>query len=97
MNKIDKYKVKIVPILKKYGVNRASLFGSVVRGEDTKKSDVDIVINPASGTTLFDMAGMQIDLQNSLKRPVDLVTYDSINPKLRDFILKDEKVIYEKK
>lgn len=97
MNKYNKYAVKIIPILKKYRVSRASLFGSLVRGEDTEKSDIDILINPAPGTTLFDMAGMQIELQKSLKRPVDLVTYGSINPKLRDYILKNEKVIYEKK
>jgi predicted nucleotidyltransferase len=94
---MDKYTVKIIPILKKYGVTRASLFGSVVRGEGTQKSDIDILINPAAGTTLFDMAGMQIDLQKSLNKSVDLVTYGSIDPKLKEYILKDEKVIYGKK
>lgn len=94
---VDKYVVKIIPILKKYGVTRASLFGSVVRGEENDKSDIDILISPASGSTLFDMAGMQIDLQKSLKKPVDLVTYGSIDPKLKDYILKEEKLIYEEK
>jgi len=92
---MDKYKALIIPILKKYGVSRASLFGSVVRGEQTEKSDIDLLIEPAKGTTLFDMAGMQIDLQKSLKRSVDLVTYGSVNPMLKDRILRDEKVIYQ--
>ena len=80
--------------MKKYGVSRASLFGSVARGEENKKSDIDLLIEPAKGTTLFDMAGMQIDLQNSLKKSVDLVTYGSVNPMLKNRILRDEKVIY---
>ncbi|KKP65305.1 MAG: hypothetical protein UR68_C0049G0002 [Candidatus Roizmanbacteria bacterium GW2011_GWA2_35_19] len=71
------------------------MFGSVVRGEQTEKSDIDLLIEPAKGTTLFDMAGMQIDLQKSLKRSVDLVTYGSVNPMLKDRILRDEKVIYQ--
>jgi len=92
---MDKITIKIIPILKKYGVSRASLFGSVAREEENKKSDIDILIEPAKGTTLFDMAGMQIDLQNSLKKTVDIVTYGSINPILKDRILRDEKVIYQ--
>lgn len=92
---MDKYTVKIIPVLKKYGVLRASLFGSLARGEDRIKSDIDILIEPASGTTLFDMAGIQIDLQKSLKKTVDLITYGSINPMLKDRILRDEKVIYQ--
>lgn len=92
---MDKYTAKIIPILKKYGVSRASLFGSVARGEENVKSDIDLLIEPAKGTTLFDMAGIQIDLQKSLKKSVDLVTYGSINPMLKDQILRDEKVIYQ--
>lgn len=87
--------MKIIPILKKYGVSRASLFGSVARGEENLKSDIDLLIEPADGTTLFDMAGIQIDLQNSLKKSVDLLTYGSVNPMLKDRILRDEKVIYQ--
>ncbi|PIV37748.1 hypothetical protein COS31_03135 [Candidatus Roizmanbacteria bacterium CG02_land_8_20_14_3_00_36_15] len=92
---MDKYTDKIIPVLKKYGVIRASLFGSMARGEDNNKSDIDILIEPASGTTLFDMAGIQIDLQKSLKKSVDLVTYGSVNPMLKNQILRDEKVIYQ--
>jgi uncharacterized protein len=85
----------IVQILQVYKVKKIALFGSCARGDNNEKSDIDILIEPASGTTLFDMAGMQIHLQDSLKKSVDLVTYGSINPMLKDNILKDEKVIYQ--
>ena len=84
----------IINILQGYKVKKAALFGSYARGDNNEKSDIDILIEPANGTTLFDMAGMQIDLQDSLKKSVDVVTYGSINPMLKDKILKDEKVIY---
>ncbi|KKP63097.1 MAG: polymerase beta domain protein region protein [Candidatus Roizmanbacteria bacterium GW2011_GWC2_34_23] len=85
----------IINILQGYKVKKAALFGSYARGDNNEKSDIDILIEPANGTTLFDMAGMQIDLQDSLKKSVDVVTYGSINPMLKDKILKDEKVIYQ--
>ena len=85
----------IINILQGYKVKKVALFGSYARGDNNEKSDIDILIEPASGTTLFDMAGMQIDLQDSLKKSVDLVTYGSINPMLKDKILKDEKIVYQ--
>ncbi|KKP65770.1 MAG: hypothetical protein UR63_C0044G0011 [Candidatus Roizmanbacteria bacterium GW2011_GWC2_35_12] len=50
---MDKYKALIIPILKKYGVSRASLFGSVVRGEQTEKSDIDILVEVPHSKSLF--------------------------------------------
>ena len=85
------------PIFEKFGVSRASLFGSVVRGDEKQSSDIDIIIDPAKGTTLFDMAGMKIDLEKSLKKPVDLLTYRSIHPRIKKYILKDQRLLYEKK
>lgn len=85
----------IINILQGYKVKKVALFGSYARGDNNEKSDIDILIEPASGTTLFDMAGMQIDLQDSLKKSVDVVTYGSINPMLKDKILKDEKIVYQ--
>ncbi len=41
-DKIEEIKAKILPILKKYGVKRAGIFGSFVRGEETQESDIDI-------------------------------------------------------
>ena len=85
----------IIKILQSYQVKKVALFGSYARGDNNEKSDIDILIEPANGTTLFDMAGMQIDLQKSLKKSVDIVTYRSINPMLKDSILKDERIIYQ--
>lgn len=86
---IEQIKDKIVPVLKEAGVTRSSLFGSVVRGEDIEVSDVDILVDLPRGKTLFDLVGLELDLKEALGRDVDVVTYRSISPLLKDIILKE--------
>lgn len=90
-------KNKIVPILKRRGVTRAAFFGSVARGEAKKNSDVDILVKLEKGKNLFDFVGLKLDLEEKLGKKVDLVSYNAIKPRLKNIILRDEKVIYEKK
>jgi hypothetical protein len=91
---MDKYTAKIIPILKKYGVSRASLFGSVVRGDTHKNSDVDILVEVPKETTLFDMIDIKSDLEEILKKKVDLVEYKGIKPALRHNILSSQLQFY---
>ena len=81
---------KIIRILKRHDVAKAGLFGSFARGESTRKSDVDILINFKGRKSLLDLAGLEIELEKKLNRKVDLLTYNSIHPLLRDRILKEE-------
>jgi hypothetical protein len=78
------------PILQKYRVQKAALFGSVVRGDATPASDIDMVIDPPPKFSLFDRAGLKVDLEEKLQRPVDVVEYESIKPLIKDSILKYE-------
>jgi len=84
---IEQIKNKIVPVLKEAGVVRSSLFGSVVRGETTKVSDIDILVDLPRGKTLFDLACLELDFEEALGKDVDVVTYRSISPLLKDTIL----------
>lgn len=79
-----------LPILKKYGVTKAALFGSVVRGTNKPTSDIDFLINPPDHFSLMDLAGLKVDLEDANNRSVDVVEYDRIKPLLRDSILKYE-------
>ena len=82
--------VKIKPILLKAGVTRSSLFGSIVRGDDTRDSDVDILIDTPAGMSLFDLVRLQRRLAESLGKKVDLLTYNSVHPLLKDYIERDQ-------
>lgn len=93
---IQAIKKQILPILKRQGVTKAALFGSVVRGEATKRSDIDILVELKKGKTLLDLVGLQLELQDKLGKKVDVLTYGGIHPLLKDIILSEQKVIYEK-
>lgn len=87
---INQIREKILPILKEEGVLKAALFGSVVRGGATSKSDIDILVDLPRGKSLFDLAGLQLKLEEVLEREVDVITYNSIHPSLKDSILKNQ-------
>lgn len=90
-------KKKILPILKRQGVTRAALFGSVAKGEARKSSDIDILVNLTKDKTLLDLAGLKLELEERLGKKVDVLTYNGIYPLLKDRILNEQKIIYEKR
>ncbi len=90
MNKnIKKIKPKIVKILKKNNVAKAGIFGSYARGENKKGSDIDILVEPPKGIG-FGFAGIELELEDKLKKKVDLLSYRAIHPLLKERILKEE-------
>ncbi len=86
-------KNKIIPILIKYGVTKASLFGSIVRGENTEKSDIDLLVEMPETATLLELSSLKIDLEVLLKKKVDVLTYESLHPLLKDNILNNQESV----
>jgi predicted nucleotidyltransferase len=89
----EEFNRQIIPSLKRFGVKRASLFGSLARGEDREDSDIDILVEFEAGKSLLDLAGLKIELEELLGRRVDLLTFNSLHPLLKDKILKEQKPI----
>lgn len=79
----------IAPILQKYGVTKASLFGSCARAENDQDSDIDILIQPPENMGLS-FVRLHRELESVLSRDVDLVTFSSVSPYMRDSIFKDQ-------
>jgi predicted nucleotidyltransferase len=80
------------PILEcaaRYGISRVRVFGSVARGEDNAESDVDIVIDYASGIGLFDLVSLQGQLGELVGRKVDLVLSGGLRPEIRESVEQD--------
>jgi len=65
------------------------VFGSVLRGEDTESSDLDLLVEAMPGTTLFDLGAIQIELEEALGISVDVLTPGDLPAKIRDRILKE--------
>ncbi|MBT9151206.1 MAG: hypothetical protein DDT40_01394 [candidate division WS2 bacterium] len=91
--KKDEIKTKVIEVLRKHEVKKAALFGSIVRGEVTKESDIDLLIEFEGRKSLLDLADLKLDLQELLRRKVDVLTYKSLHPLLRERILSEQEVI----
>ncbi|MBC8416159.1 MAG: nucleotidyltransferase family protein [Candidatus Cloacimonetes bacterium] len=93
MNNIENIKKILIKVLMEHEVKKAALFGSIVRGEETEDSDIDLLIEFKGRKSLFDLAGLKLELQELLRRKVDVVTYKSLHPLLKERILSEEEVI----
>ena len=65
------------------------VFGSALHGNDLDNSDLDLLVDPLPGTTLFDLGGLQIELEELLGVPVDLLTPGDLPIKFRDRVLAE--------
>jgi hypothetical protein len=94
---LEEIKKKVLPVVKRYEVQKAALFGSFVRGEQKEDSDIDILVEfkDRENKTLLDLIGLELELQEVLNRKVEVLTYRSIHPLLKDYILKEQEVFYE--
>jgi hypothetical protein len=79
-------------------VNRAYLFGSCSRGEETKNSDVDILVDldKSKPIGLFQYVTMKLELQDLLQREVDLVEQEQLLPFAQETANRDKVLIYER-
>lgn len=87
---IEQIKKKAIPVLKRAGVTRSSIFGSYVRGTQRKDSDIDILVDFPKGKGLFDFVGLELQLEEVLGTKVDLVEYETIKPRLKSYILSSQ-------
>lgn len=85
---------KLKAIFRKYGVKKVAVFGSYARGEQKKRSDIDLLVKMDDGRTLFDLGGLKMDLEDLLGKKVDLVEYEALHPLLKDGILEDQVPVF---
>lgn len=86
LEKLRRHRDSIHAIGKRYGVRSIQLFGSVVRGEASPRSDIDFLVDIEPGRSLMDQAGFMLDVEELLGCPVDVVVEGGINPRLKERI-----------
>ncbi|PVX73238.1 nucleotidyltransferase family protein [Paraburkholderia unamae] len=69
------------------------VFGSVLHGTDQDGSDLDLLVDAQPGATLFDLGGLQDELESLLGVHVDLLTPADLPPKLRDKVLAEAQPV----
>mgnify|MGYP001578523199 FL=1 len=88
MSITDEMKNRIAAILRQAGVRRAAVFGSFARGEAGAGSDLDLLVEFRGEKTLLDLVALKNRLEQALGIRVDVMTYQSLSPLLRDAILQ---------
>lgn len=76
-------------VVESHRARNARVFGSVLRGQDTDTSDLDILIDPTPETTLMDVAAIQVELQRLLGVSVDVLTPRALPDKFRSVVLAE--------
>lgn len=90
---LEEIREKAVPILEDYGVERAAVFGSYARGEETEDSDVDLLVRIDDDLSLLDVSRLKIELEDVLGKEVDIVEEEAVKPRMKEYIEEDQVAI----
>jgi predicted nucleotidyltransferase len=86
-------RVAIRLVVESHRARNARVFGSVLRGQDTESSDLDILIDPTTDTTLFDIGAIRHKLSKLLGVPVDVLTPNALPDKFRATVLSEARPV----
>ncbi|WP_263821266.1 nucleotidyltransferase family protein [Salinibacter sp.] len=86
---IRNHRDEILRLARAHGARKLRLFGSAARGDDRPDSDVDLLVEMEPGRSLVDHVALKQDLEGLLGRDVDVVTEQSLHPRLRDRVLRE--------
>jgi predicted nucleotidyltransferase len=75
--------------LTKYKVREIGVFGSVVRGDQNKESDIDVLVDFQEDADLLDLVGLGLFLEERLGRKVDVVPRKALRKEIRDAVLHE--------
>lgn len=83
---LQKKKEQIYAIAARHGAINVRVFGSVARGEDSEESDIDLLVTMKPDRSLYDLIGLQQDIEKLMGRKTDVVTEKSLNRYLKENI-----------
>jgi uncharacterized protein len=86
----------LTEICERHGITRVRLFGSFARGDARETSDIDLLVDFVGRKSLMDLVRIERELATGFGRGVDLMRERSLSPYLRDRILREARVVYER-
>lgn len=87
---------RLIDICRQNDVSMVGIFGSMARGEARKTRDIDLLIRFSKRKSLLAVVRLERELSEALGRKVDLLTEAALSPYLRERILNETQVVYEK-
>ena len=88
---LQQRRAEILEIAANHGASNLRVFGSVARGDDSRQSDLDLLVDMEPERSFLDMVGLSQALEELLERRVDVLTDASLHPALRERILADSR------
>lgn len=79
--------------VQRHRVSNPRVFGSVLHGTDTEDSDLDLLVDPHAGTSLFDLAGLTVELQELMGIRVDVRTPKDLSLRFRQQVLDEAQPV----
>lgn len=90
---LDSHRAAIRPVVESHRARNARVFGSVLRGQDTDSSDLDLLIDPTPETTLFDIGAIRHELDKLLGVSVDVLTPNALPDNFRAKVLAEARPV----
>ena len=84
-------KTEILAVATRHGARNVRVFGSVARGGETSESDIDLLVDFEPERSLYDLVGLQLDIESLLGRRADVVTEGSLSIHLRERVLAEAR------
>ncbi len=93
MTQLEQHRHAILEAAARHGARNVRVFGSVARGDDRKDSDIDLLVEMADDRSLLDLVALEQELESLLKRPVDVLTTQSLAPAIRARVTADARAL----
>lgn len=87
--RLRQHRRAVVACARRHAADNVRVFGSVARGEDTPDSDIDLVVDLAPGTGLFELSALRRELTEILRARVDVAPSDSLRASVRSEVERD--------
>jgi len=86
---LDRKRVAVRQLVREFRAANPRVFGSVLHGTDREGSDLDLIVDALPGAILFDLGGLQVELEDILGVDVDLLTPGDLPSRYRDRVLSE--------
>ena len=90
---IEQHRTEILALAARHGIRDVRVFGSMARGDASDASDVDLLVSLPPERTGLALGGLLMDVQDLLRRRVDIVTEGSLHPAFRDDVLREAQAL----
>ena len=88
---------KLIDILRKNGAVKIAIFGSRVRDDWKKDSDVDVLVKFDKKMDLLEFIGIKQEIEDEIGEKIDLITFDGLDETVKDQVLKEMVIPYDEK